>query len=307
MMKKLHIAFVVAVLISGLFAGQISAATAPSAAAASTCGKTYTVVGGDNLTRIASKCNVSLSDILSWNPAITNANLIYVGQVLSLNGPASTATATPGSGSSSGNTSYSGSSYITISATTAEAGDSIVVKAFKFPANADLDFRLYRKGSNELYTVIDAKADGNGSAQKTIKIPGGAGNGSQWVIRVLTTDRYPETNISSPTITVGSTSGSSSYSGAEVTVDKTDVAIGGQLSVSVTGFPANADIDYCVRKRGTTNCVNVYDGTTNKNGNASRNVNIPGSAATNETWVVEVHTTERATVISATSARITVH
>lgn len=306
-MKKLHIAFVVAVLISGLFAGQISAATAPSAAAASTCGKTYTVVGGDNLTRIASKCNVSLSDILSWNPAITNANLIYVGQVLSLNGPASTATATPGSGSSGGTTSYSGSSYITISATTAEAGDSIVVKAFKFPANASLDFRLYRKGSSEIRTVIDAKSDGDGYAKKTITIPGGSGNGSQWVIRVLTTDRYPEINIASPVITVGSTGGTSAYGDAEVTVNKTDVAIGGQLSVSVSGFPAKVDIDYCVRKRGTSTCVNVYDGVTDKNGNASRKVNIPGSAAVNETWVVEVHTTERATVISATSARITVH
>lgn len=43
-------------------------------------GEIYTVRPGDNLTIIAQRFGVSLEQILSVNPQITNANLIYTGQ-----------------------------------------------------------------------------------------------------------------------------------------------------------------------------------------------------------------------------------
>lgn len=45
---------------------------------------TYTVVKGDNLTKIARKFNTSVKVLLSLNPQIKNKNLIYPGQIITL-------------------------------------------------------------------------------------------------------------------------------------------------------------------------------------------------------------------------------
>lgn len=44
----------------------------------------YTVRGGENLTRIAQRFDISLEKLLSVNPEITNANLVLSGQVITL-------------------------------------------------------------------------------------------------------------------------------------------------------------------------------------------------------------------------------
>lgn len=53
----------------------------------------YTVVSGDNLTRIAERHGVSLQDLIAANPQIKNPNLIYPGQVINIPGAASPAPA----------------------------------------------------------------------------------------------------------------------------------------------------------------------------------------------------------------------
>jgi peptidoglycan endopeptidase LytE len=47
-------------------------------------GKSYIVQKGDTLKKIAAWTNTSLDAILAVNPQITNANLIYIGQVINL-------------------------------------------------------------------------------------------------------------------------------------------------------------------------------------------------------------------------------
>lgn len=64
--------------------GQIIRFSAPS----STTVNNYTVVTGDNLSSIAAKFNTTVSNLCSLNN-ISNPNLIYVGQVLKINEPAS--------------------------------------------------------------------------------------------------------------------------------------------------------------------------------------------------------------------------
>jgi murein DD-endopeptidase MepM/ murein hydrolase activator NlpD len=57
---------------------------APVAKATAAAGSTYTVVSGDNLTRIASRYGTTVAALVKLN-GIKNANLINVGQVLKLN------------------------------------------------------------------------------------------------------------------------------------------------------------------------------------------------------------------------------
>lgn len=49
-----------------------------------TSGSTYTVQSGDTLRKIAARINSTVNDILAVNPQISNANTIYVGQVINL-------------------------------------------------------------------------------------------------------------------------------------------------------------------------------------------------------------------------------
>lgn len=47
-------------------------------------GNTYTVQSGDTLRKIAARLNTSVDAILAVNPQITNASLIYAGQVINI-------------------------------------------------------------------------------------------------------------------------------------------------------------------------------------------------------------------------------
>jgi LysM repeat protein len=57
---------------------------APKPAAKAATPKTYTVVHGDNLSKIAAAHGLSLSQLEKLNPQIKNDNLIYSGQKVNL-------------------------------------------------------------------------------------------------------------------------------------------------------------------------------------------------------------------------------
>lgn len=80
---------------------------------------------------------------------------------------------------------------------------------------------------------------------------------------------------------------------------------GGAITVTVLGFPANAEIDYRVGKQGAAYSA-VVDGKTDAYGSASAAVTIPSTAKVGETWVVTVLTTSLATGTSVTSSTITI-
>jgi tyrosinase len=60
--------------------------TTTAARAASSCGTSYTIVKGDTLQKIATKCTTTVSALRRANPEIGSGNLIYPGQVLLLPG-----------------------------------------------------------------------------------------------------------------------------------------------------------------------------------------------------------------------------
>ncbi|MBO5024062.1 MAG: SafA/ExsA family spore coat assembly protein [Clostridia bacterium] len=71
-MKKLFVFVLSALMSVSVFVISISAAT------------THTVVSGDSMWKIAVKYQVGLSEIKAANPQISNPNLIYPGQVLTI-------------------------------------------------------------------------------------------------------------------------------------------------------------------------------------------------------------------------------
>ena len=95
---------------SWLFAGQVlyipTGSTPATAYQGQVAGSTYTVQWGDSLGNIAVKTGFSYGAILSVNPQIWNADLIYPGQVINL----------PASASASGYSSYGSASQSELAA-----------------------------------------------------------------------------------------------------------------------------------------------------------------------------------------------
>ena len=56
---------------------------------------TYVVIAGDNLSAIAVKYGVTIANLMAWNPAITDPNLIQVGQTLIVSDPANAEAVVP--------------------------------------------------------------------------------------------------------------------------------------------------------------------------------------------------------------------
>ena len=95
----------------------VSTSTSSSSASQATTSGTYTVKAGDTLSSIASSYNTTTAALASAN-SISNANLIYVGQVLTVTGTSSsTSTTTSSTSSTSGSyTVKSGDSLSAIAA-----------------------------------------------------------------------------------------------------------------------------------------------------------------------------------------------
>jgi LysM repeat protein len=222
-MRRFAIALFTAILIAGQFFTPVAAAAPSAWQASASCGDTYTVHRGDWLAKIARYCGTTLANILALNPQIYNPNWIYAGMVLRLTGsreqpkrpappqPRYTQSTYNWQGWGPGSGYYYGRGYyippssptryarISLSTTRAGAGDNVTVSVSGFPAKANIDFRIGRKGKS--YSVAyDGKTGSNGTASKTITIPSNANEGQDWVVRVLTTELVDGVDVYSPSI-----------------------------------------------------------------------------------------------------------
>jgi LysM repeat protein len=150
-------------------------------------GGTYVVKTRDTLFLIAVRYGTTVDALLKLNPAITDRNKIYVGQVIKV----------PGSGTGVPVT----GSRVTLSATSAKAGTQVTVNVAGFPANAFIDYRLGKQGA-AFSVVYDGKTDAAGAASFKVTLPASAVTGEKWVVIVLTTEIAKTTSAVSPVITV---------------------------------------------------------------------------------------------------------
>ena len=283
-MKTICFALVAALLIAGTLFTPVAAASSASTLSSSTCGDTYVVQPLDWLSRIASRCNLTVAEILALNPQIVNPSLIYPGQVLRLTG---NAPASPYWPTYNPTTTSNGYARVSLSTTWAYPGQAISVYISGFPANAEIDYRVGIQGEtfSEVY-------DGTVSAY---------GYDSQ----VITTSLANITSVSSHTIYIGSYYNPYTWPTgyARVSLSATQARAGDTIAVYASGFPAYAEIDYRVGKQSESFSV-VYDGTVASNGTASQVITIPSSANAGEYWVVQVVTTSLANITSVYSHTI---
>lgn len=273
----------------------------------SSCGDTYIVQKGDFLSKIAGICGYTTASIISLNPQITNPNVIYPGQVIRLSGAVavpSTSTTTTGTGGAA--TTWSGSAQITISRTRALVGDDITVSVSGFPKNTAIDYRVSKSGASPA-AIYDGATDANGTASRIVEIPNAAVKGENWVIFVTTTDLAKPVSVTSRTIFIGDggTTTTTTSGGARVTLSSTSGQAGKQITVYVTGFPKNANVDYRLGKVGDSPAV-IYDGVMDSTGSDDKIVTLPATAAKGETWVVVVTTTDlvKGTMVSSPQIKI---
>jgi LysM repeat protein len=153
-------------------------------------GNVYIVHRGDTLAKIAARFGTDIWTLLNLNPSIWNPSLIYAGQAIYL----------PGSTGGTGGPYYYGA-VATISPYQVKAGKTVTVSVSGFPANADIDYRVGRSGS-QWVTAVDGKTDQNGRATATLTIPSNAGAGEYWVVTVLTTEIKKGVEITTPSVLI---------------------------------------------------------------------------------------------------------
>ncbi len=146
-------------------------------------GQTYIVQRGDTLRIIAARFGTSVAAILAVNPNISNPNIIYVGQRITLPGGSAT------------------QPVVTITPASGVPGSQINVVVGGFPANQDVDIKLgIKDGAVKL--IVDSRTDASGYINKSITLPASAVAGEKWVVRVHTTELQNGVSAISNTFTV---------------------------------------------------------------------------------------------------------
>jgi LysM repeat protein len=152
------------------------------------CSNPYVVNSGDTLSRLARTCGTSVAGILALNPSITNANIIYPGQVIWLYAVTGTQPIVPVTGVNSSPTVTIPVNPVVLnpSNTPILAGTNLQVSVSNFPANTPVDIGVGHPGSG--YQVVNTGiTDTNGFLKTTIVVPSAGDTQDQWVVMVVTT------------------------------------------------------------------------------------------------------------------------
>lgn len=157
------------------------------------CGSTYMVRSGDTLSGIARNCGLTLKDVLSVNPGITNANYIRPGQKINL---AYRVTVTPRPTATAAPTTAPGEPQIN----GLRPGGKILIEMDGFPAKSVVTVSLSPVGG-EARSKAEAVTSASGKLKLRIDIPPSAKPGESWVVTVNTVNN-PDVRITAEPFTI---------------------------------------------------------------------------------------------------------
>jgi hypothetical protein len=174
MLKKMRPLLLIIVIVATLLGMMGSQPQPVSADGGSACAKTHVVAHGQNLFRIGLMYGVRWDILQAWN-GLPNSNLIYVGQVLCVSGPAGSPATPPPPGSPG--TVYPGNPFgpttqpriffpqITL-------GQTFQLSGYNFPRNSQITISMAMLGYYNPYTAYyTANTDASGSFIVAVTIP----------------------------------------------------------------------------------------------------------------------------------------
>jgi LysM repeat protein len=210
-MKKRFILLFMMTFLTFLTYSPVSASTTSAGHLSEGCGITYKVQSGDSLAKIAMRCDLTISKLISLNPQIHDPNLIYAGQILRLDASADwsitqlnplfyTYSYFDWSMLYTPSIVYNYAS-VSLSTTSVKPGGTLTVYVAGYPPNMDIDYRIGKSGA-VVSAIYDGVTDANGKASAVLTIPASAVKGEAWVIFVTTTGIAGGPNLYSATIRI---------------------------------------------------------------------------------------------------------
>ncbi len=204
---------------------------------ATVCASAYTIRSGDTLSKLAKACSLTLSELLAANPQITDANLIYEGQVITIPQaamPAATSAPTATAVQAvvanpppvaSGPTptvdeifsafetarapkegALPATSVVTPRPTEGtmvlEPGKTVQVHVAGFPPNVEVEFGIGQVGKDP-FMIDKSFTDAQGVANVTVSIPANARNGEKWTVTITTTGSAPQVSATAEPFIIG--------------------------------------------------------------------------------------------------------
>ncbi|PKG21723.1 C40 family peptidase [Niallia nealsonii] len=212
-----------------------SAASSSIETKTTTAAKTYTIVSGDTLSKIANKFSISLSDLKSWNNI--TSNLIFPGNRLVVSKPANTANLNTSSVSTSTTTTTTNTANSTTY--TIKSGDTLGRIAAQYNLSVSQLKRLNNLTSDLIFAGQKLKITGTSSSNST------------------TESSKVESSSSNSTVNVSNSNNSSVASGDIVSTAKKLIGIpyswGG---TSTSGFDCSGFVYYVFNQSGKS--INRY-------------------------------------------------
>lgn len=240
-----------------------------TAQAQSACGDTVTVVRGDTLRGIARRCGVTYSALLAANPQITNPNLIYVGQQITIPQEGQPQPQPPDQPA------------ISISPVSGPTGTVVQVAATGFPADSEIVFGIGPQGQTiETNRVVTGP---QGMAETSLTAPDSVEAGQTLEIIAFVTQ---EDGVVEATADFTVTDGEPQPA-VPVEISPTSGPPGTSVQVTATGLPANAIVEIGAGQINTEYDI-IAQAQTDAQGNLNRSVRIPDLANPGEEWVIVV-------------------
>ncbi len=175
--------------------GFVMIPTGQAAAASGTCTQTHTVQTGENLFRIGLRYGVSWTVLAQWNH-LPNPNIIYVGQVLCVNGPATTGPGSPGVPDTTvGTAVYPGNPFgpttdPRVIFPVIYLHQSFELRGYNFPPNTLVTISMTTLGSRPYIPYYTATTDAGGTFYVSVTIPDVLVNAGTVAVDVRTVNGY---------------------------------------------------------------------------------------------------------------------